>query len=223
MQVTVKPEPYAPNQTYEVCSGTTLNIDLQGLVDTDGNGVPSSFSWVAANNPDVNGENSLPTASSVINNQLDLVVPANGAKTVLYTVTPTGLNGCPGDDFTITVVVEPCNITINDPCTCLDNATTLTNGQFSETIQVAGPPGENWTVVVAPGLYQTGSPAPPAAPLPVATGTPLVETVPGVSGIYLLTGKHVDALGYAISVTNGSVTSVRPIPAITPIQLQRAG
>ncbi|MFZ2898090.1 MAG: hypothetical protein WA004_05680 [Saprospiraceae bacterium] len=106
---------------------------------------------------------------------------------------------------TFSVTAVPTNITIVDPCTCLNNATTLANGQFSEIVEVTAPTGQTWTVVTAPGLYQTASPAPPAAPLPVAAGTPLVET-PAGSGIYLLTGKHVDALGYSISVTNGSVT-----------------
>ncbi|MFZ2898546.1 MAG: LamG-like jellyroll fold domain-containing protein, partial [Saprospiraceae bacterium] len=165
--ITIKPEPVGANKTYKVCSGTPLSIDLQGLVDTDGNGVQSTFSWVAANNAEVDGENSLPTAGSVINNQLSLVVPANGVKTVVYTVSPTGQNGCVGDNFTITVEVHPCEVTIIDPCACLDNATTLSDGQFSETVEVTGPSGDSWTVVVAPGLYLTGSPAPPAAPLPV--------------------------------------------------------
>jgi peroxiredoxin len=203
VQVTVKPEPAGANQTLEVCSGTVLSIDLQNIVDTYGNGLQSSFSWVAANNPDVNGENSIPQSGSVINSTLTLVNPGNGPQTVVYTVTPTGLNGCPGSPFTITIEVIPCEIDIIDPCTCLDNATTLTNGQFSETIQVSGPAGDTWTVVLAPGLYQMASPAPPAAPLPVTAGTSLVE---GPAGIYTLSGKHVDAQGYSISVTNGSVT-----------------
>lgn len=204
--ITVKPEPVGANKTYKVCSGTPLSIDLQGLVDTDGNGVQSTFSWVAANNTEVNGENSLPTIGSVINNQLVLVNPGAGVKTVVYTVSPTGQNGCVGDNFTITVEVHPCEVTIIDPCACLDNATTLSDGQFSETVEVTGPSGDSWTVVVAPGLYLTGSPAPPAAPLPVPSGTPLTEDLPGNPGSYLLNGVHVDALGYSISVTNGSVT-----------------
>ncbi|MCB9283531.1 MAG: lamin tail domain-containing protein [Lewinellaceae bacterium] len=95
------------------------------------------------------------------------------------------------------------DIAILDPCSCLDNATTLTDGQFSETVQVTGPAGDNWTVVAAPGLYQTASPAPPAAPLPIAVGTVLVE---GPAGEYTLSGKHVDAQGYSVTVTNGTET-----------------
>jgi hypothetical protein len=207
VQVTVKPEPLGADKTYGICSGTTLSVDLQGIVNTFGNGLPSTFTWVAANSyPDVNGE-TYPTqmTGGVINDYLTLANPAAGPKTVEYTVTPTGANGCPGDPFTVTIELDNCEVTIIDPCTCLDNATTLTNGQFIETVEVTAPTGQTWTVVTAPGLYQTASPAPPAAPLPIASGTPLVET-PAGSGIYLLSGKHVDAQGYSISVTNGSVT-----------------
>ncbi|MBK7337313.1 MAG: hypothetical protein IPJ00_14615 [Saprospirales bacterium] len=63
-------------------------------------------------------------------------------------------------------------------------------------------PGETWTVVTAPGLYQSASPAPPAAPLPIAAATPLVE---GPAGVYTLAGIHVDGLGYSITVTNGTL------------------
>ncbi|MBK6622571.1 MAG: DUF5011 domain-containing protein [Saprospirales bacterium] len=201
--ITVKPEPVGANQSIPICSGGVLSIDLQGIINAYGNGLASSFSWAAANNNDVNGENTLPTAGGLINNQLTLVNPGNGPQIVIYTVTPTGLNGCPGMSFTVKVEVAPCEVSIIDPCTCLDNATTLVNGQFSETIQVDGPAGDSWTVVLAPGLYQMASLAPPAAPLPVAAGTPLAEGPPGV---YTLAGKHIDALGYSISVTNGSVT-----------------
>jgi hypothetical protein len=125
-----------------------------------------------------------------------------GSVTVTYRVE----SDCEGDvtctrSFSVTAV--PIEISILDPCGCLDNATTLENGQLSETIQVSSVPGETWTVVTAPGLYQTASLAPPAAPLPIAPGTLLTEVAPG---IYQLPGKHVDAQGYSISVTNGSVT-----------------
>lgn len=206
VQITVKPEPLGANKTYGVCSGTTLSVDLQGIVNASpGNGLPSSFVWVAADNSDVNGESTISVAGSIINDFLVLANPLAGPETVVYTVTPTGANGCPGDPFTVIIELDNCEVTILDPCTCLDNATTLANGQFSEIVEVTAPTGQTWTVVTAPGLYQTASPAPPAAPLPVTVGTPLVET-PAGSGTYLLTGKHVEALGYSISVTNGSVT-----------------
>jgi hypothetical protein len=52
----------------------------------------------------------------------------------------------------IVTVVEglaPCNpeydIEGSDPCVCLNNATTLDNGQFGEFIQIESLAGQNWT------------------------------------------------------------------------------
>ena len=135
---------------------------------------------------------------------------------IQYTITPYhygpnasnddgGGDDCPGSSVVVTITVEAptYHISITDPCTCLDNATTLTNGQFGETVEVNGPSGETWTVVTAPGLYQTASPAPPGAPLPVAAGTALTEVS---TGVYRLDGIHIDAQGYSITVTNGTQT-----------------
>ncbi len=87
-------------------------------------------------------------------------------------------------------------------CNCMNNATNLQNGQFSELITIEDVTGQTWTVVSAPGLFQTSSPAPPAAPIPVSGGTVFPETAPG-SGVYQLAGIHVDGQGFTISVENG--------------------
>ncbi len=93
-------------------------------------------------------------------------------------------------------------ISISDPCTCLNNATTLSNGQFAEAIEVNAPTGETWIVISINGLYEIGSPSPPALPTPISTGTVLSESPMG-SGIYLLEGIHIDAVGYSVTVENG--------------------
>ncbi len=100
-----------------------------------------------------------------------------------------------------TIVTGGCDIDILDPCECLNNATTLTNGQFSETIQITAVPGDTWTVTAVSGLYTSTSLPPPSTPTPVTVGTTFVES-PAGSGIYLLPGRHVDALGYTITVRN---------------------
>jgi hypothetical protein len=112
-----------------------------------------------------------------------------------------------------------CNASIADPCVCKNNATNLTNGQFDETIQVYAPSAQTWTVTSVTGLYQTTSPAPPAAPLPVTVGT-VLNNVGG--NVFQLQGIHVDALGYTIMVSNGLGTTLSigntctyPNPAIT--------
>jgi hypothetical protein len=55
----------------------------------------------------------------------------------------------------------------SDPCVCLDNATTLINGQFNEIIQIHGLAGQTWRIASSTGLYLATSPAPPAAPVSV--------------------------------------------------------
>ncbi|MBL7829139.1 MAG: lamin tail domain-containing protein, partial [Saprospiraceae bacterium] len=105
---------------------------------------------------------------------------------------------------TVIVTVAPFSrctpvILIDDPCVCKNNATTLTNGQFSETIKIESLAGKTWTVIARTGLYRTNSPAPPGAPVLIPIGTTFTEN-PANSGDYYLTGIHVDAIGYSITV-----------------------
>ncbi len=89
-------------------------------------------------------------------------------------------------------------------CHCLNNATTLSNGQFRDTVTVAsGVTGETWTVDNASvGAFSNTSPAPPAAPISV-NGQTLTEVSPGVYRIII---RHVDASTYTLRVSNGMVT-----------------
>lgn len=87
-------------------------------------------------------------------------------------------------------------------CHCLDNATSLTNGQFADTLTIESDPGEVWTITAVTGLFSASSPAPPAAPIAIPVGTVIPETAPG-SGIYRLAVRHVDAMGFTVTVDNG--------------------
>ena len=105
---------------------------------------------------------------------------------------------------TVNVTIAPFSrctptIRITDPCVCKNNATTLTNGQFGETIKIESLAGKTWTIIANTGFYSAGSPAPPAAPILIPVGTTFTE-MPVPSGDYFLTGLHVDALGYSITV-----------------------
>ncbi|MBL7808984.1 MAG: T9SS type A sorting domain-containing protein, partial [Saprospiraceae bacterium] len=99
----------------------------------------------------------------------------------------------------------------SDPCICLDNATTLDNGQFGEVIQIHGLAGQTWRVFSSTGLYLATSPAPPAAPIPVPSNALLTNgQVDGYDNdgdtvideldervYYTYTGRHVDGQGYS--------------------------
>lgn len=128
---------------------------------------------------------------------------------------------------TVTVVegAVPCDPDYDfdgsDPCVCLNNATTLDDGQFGEFIQITAPAGDMFTVTAVQGLYTTTSPAPPAAPTPIALGTALVNGL--VDGIdndndgstdeadesiyYTLDGRHIDGQGYSLTATGANFGS----------------
>lgn len=101
------------------------------------------------------------------------------------------------------------NFGIFDPCVCNNDATTLTNGTFGETVAVwndangnglldAGeglPAGQIWTVSAQTGA--TGAPVGTALTygvIPPASANPA-----GISGYYVQF-SHVDAVGYTMSV-----------------------
>ncbi|SEC17387.1 gliding motility-associated C-terminal domain-containing protein [Tenacibaculum sp. MAR_2009_124] len=100
--VTVNPEPVnntPPTDT--VCSDVALNHDLTADVTFTGN----TFSWSAADNANVTGETtSVSTATSITDT---LTNTSGSVQTVVYTITPTGSNGCAGDSYTYTVTVNP--------------------------------------------------------------------------------------------------------------------
>jgi gliding motility-associated-like protein len=81
-----------------ICSETPLDFPLTS-------NIPSTFSWVATSNPNINGASILPILSSTIDNTLINLsfVPQN----VVYTVTSTTLaDGCIGSE-PVTITVNP--------------------------------------------------------------------------------------------------------------------
>jgi hypothetical protein len=104
-----------------------------------------------------------------------------------------------------------------DPCNCLGNESALNagDGQFSERIQVTSFSGETWYIATVKGLYQ--NPTAPIFPPPSNNGQyPLSPFATGPQGVilketpigndkstYTLEGIHIDAIGYAITLSNG--------------------
>jgi hypothetical protein len=110
--VTVKPEPVYSNATISTCSGVTLDYGFVtqsvGTIDTGQpqNGIPGpTFSWVATSNANVSGESTSAQSGNKLTNKLINTTDYN--EQVVYTVTPTGANGCIGTAFTVTVTVKP--------------------------------------------------------------------------------------------------------------------
>ena len=86
-----------------ICMGTTLTISLSSSV-------PSSFSWLAADNPNTSGESTSSQTGATITDSI--INTASAAQVVLYTVVPVSLaGGCTGPAQTLSVTVLP----LDDP------------------------------------------------------------------------------------------------------------
>ena len=199
------------------CTDQTLTLDLFGnatldpvaaAAGTTDNCAPFSALTITASQTDFNCDDLGETSVTIT-----ISDPCGNTTTCTITVTVVeGEAPCvPEYDFNG-----------SDPCVCLNNATDLSNGQFSELIQIHALAGQTWTVASSTGLYMASSPAPPAAPIPVANGTQLT---PGdMDGLdndndgsvdeadeiqyYTLSARHVDGQGFMATLQNNLQQSV---------------
>jgi subtilisin-like proprotein convertase family protein len=85
--------------TLSICSSSAVNLNLTSTI-------ASTYTWVAASNPNVTGESLTTQTTSTINNTL--INTTSTPQTVVYTVTPTATSGgCIGAPQTLTVTVNP--------------------------------------------------------------------------------------------------------------------
>ena len=96
---------------------------------------------------------------------------------------------------------------VENECTCLNNNTNDSNGQFTERLVVTSNTGQTWRVTARTLLYSVSSPAPPLAPilLPIGTILPETGTVAGdpTQATYSLDVLLVDSRAYSVTVSNG--------------------
>ncbi len=144
---------------------------------------------------------------------------------------------------TVTVVegIAPCTPQYNVTTVCagmgaMGNATTLEDGQFEDLITIKSLAMQTWVVTgnstnSGEGLYLATSPAPPASPVLLATGTAFVAgTADGIDNdndgttdeademiYYTLRGLHVDCRGYNITVSNTGGIGMAPAATTTTI------
>ncbi|CAL2087606.1 PKD-like domain-containing protein [Tenacibaculum sp. 190524A05c] len=118
--VTVNPEPFnAVEPILSICSGGTLNHDLNGNVNLSG----VTFNWIAVDNPNVTGETITNTSSSTITDTLSNT--SGSVQTVVYSITPTSADGCVGNSFEYTVTVNPEPFNSAPPSETVCSKTTL--------------------------------------------------------------------------------------------------
>jgi gliding motility-associated-like protein len=128
VSVSVRPEPRGFNDASPlICSDGAVGYSLNANIANTGAGgnnlvAGTTYTWIAASNVNVGGESTTSQSGATITDVLNNVTNAN--QVVVYTVTPTSVNGCLGDPFTVSVTVQPEPQGHNDatPITCSDVA-----------------------------------------------------------------------------------------------------
>ena len=101
--VSITPEPVGSDPTPTVCSDELMQVDLSNLITNGSSDV--SFTWVAEDNPNVDGEQTTTQSADTINIQITNTTDIS--QEVVYSVVPTDGATCVGDTFTVTVTVLP--------------------------------------------------------------------------------------------------------------------
>lgn len=119
--LSVAPKPVGGTVSLSICSDIALNYNLQSNVNTLGNSIPSTFTWTVASSPEVTGAAASSTAKNIIADRLRNI--SGNDEKVVYTITPTAINGCKGDPFTLTATIKPEPAGADDAVvTCSGNA-----------------------------------------------------------------------------------------------------
>lgn len=176
-----------------VCQNATITLDKFGnasinpstlIAGTTDNCAPFSALTVTANQTNF-------TCANLGPNNVTLTISDPCGNTATCTIVVTvqeGLGSCTPQGTLVS--------------SCLNNATTLTNGQFAELIRIKALAGQTWTITSSNGLFTAGSPNPPAAPIAVPNGTALVMGAGDSMVFYTLNARYIEAIGYTATATN---------------------
>lgn len=105
-KVTVSSGAEGKDHSKQIASCVPVDYDLQTNVNLFGNGIASSFTWVAmTNNPQLTGESTTSKTGRMINDVLTNT--STTPQQVVYKVTAGTGNNCPGAVFYITITVQP--------------------------------------------------------------------------------------------------------------------
>ncbi|HMO63163.1 MAG TPA: hypothetical protein PKC39_13305 [Ferruginibacter sp.] len=187
----------------EICSGSTLSFSLTSSV-------PSTFTWVAADNPNVSGESTTLQTGELINNTLFSLT--GNEETVIYTVTPVSIGGCTGASQIVTVTVHPLpgiSTAASSGNSCFSTLTRNTILTYSSTENNPTHYSVSWDATgLAAGLKNVVSTVipPEQFSIPVAAGS--------TPGTYTGTLIVSDVNGCASTGSNFSFT-INPLPTIT--------
>ncbi|HQK67015.1 MAG TPA: hypothetical protein PLL94_02610, partial [Bacteroidales bacterium] len=208
--VTVKSEPTGGAGTTNTCSDNALSYDLQTAnINVYGNSQPSNFSWIAADNASVTGESTTAQSGGIINDNINNVSGVN--QNVIYTVTPTGTNGCAGDPFQVTATIRSEPAGAHDDLTICSDVTLSYNLQTANINALGNGQASNFSWVAAANFNVSGE-----STVAQSTGS-ITDKLTNITG-----GNEIVTYAVTPTGTNGcagntftvSVT-VKPEPVIT--------
>ncbi len=148
--VTVHSEPIgvATPASQTVCSDETITPIV--LTTSNGMTVGTTYAWTRDNTTDVTG---LESGSGDISGSLVNITDTN--QLVTFIITPTSLNGCQGNDFLVTITVEPTpQVTISTTTPVICDGSNVDVTINSPTVPTL--PG-NLSYVVAGHEYRSGN------------------------------------------------------------------
>ena len=134
--------------------------------------------------------------------------PDMGGMTQNYTLAPGEFNMTVDAGFVVGL-----DGPIVDPCNCLNNNTTNSDGQFSELFEIISGPGQTWTIIAQENMYLLESidgTTPPEIPTLVPLGTEMEivgdadpDPVFGRRVRYGYNIRLIDSIPYTVTVSNG--------------------
>ena len=154
--VFVNPTPTIANTVLDVCSEIPFSFSASGDGSAGSDSVPAftTYTWTVAANTDVLGESSDNTA--LLSVDQTLINQTNTPQLVVYTITPTSADGCIGDEFTLTVTVNPVPFILDTTADiCSGEAFTVTpvNDEPAEIV----PDNTTYTWTVSPNVNIIGA------------------------------------------------------------------
>ena len=180
-----------------ICSGENVNLALTSVV-------PSSYSWVAADNANVTGESTTAQSSATISNVL--VNTTTSVQTVTYTVTPTSTTGsCVGTSQTVTITVNPA------PTMTSANTKTICSGSnVSHALTSNIPSSYSWVATANPNVTGESTTAQSSATI----SDVLVNTTASVQTV-TYTVTPTSTTGSCIGTAQTVTITVNPAPTMT--------
>jgi hypothetical protein len=194
--VTINPKPaITSTSSATICSGGTVSIPLTS-------NVPSTYTWIAANNGNTTGESTTTQSTSTLSNTITNNTATS--QNVIYTVTPTSTPaGCVGTSQTVTVTVSPVPIVTNK------TATICSGGAFIVT-PAGVPAGTTYTWAAPTGSGFTGGSAQATGQSSISQTLTNTTTSPSTA-VYTVTPTSGSCPGSTFTVT----VTINPIPIMT--------